>query len=215
MGGRLVLVRHGESLATVNQTIGGSRSCKGLSEFGRLQTEALAARWTQRPEFTADVLMASNFRRAIETAEILAPSLGSLPVEQDAGFGELDPGAEVDGMTYAEFNLKFSKGPDDWDRGGPYQRYFPGGETVAEMNLRIGAAAHDLLDRIGDGTAVVVCHGGVIDGLLRQALETSPMGDFQLWTANVSITEVIRQEIGNWRIVRYNDSAHLYDVLKR
>ena len=37
---RLVLVRHGESVATVDRFIGGVRTCTGLSDLGRQQTGA-------------------------------------------------------------------------------------------------------------------------------------------------------------------------------
>ena len=84
---RLVLVRHGESVATVERRIGGVRTCGGLSPLGRKQAEALAARLARTGEISADVLVASTMRRAVETAEIIAPALGDLPIEQIAERG--------------------------------------------------------------------------------------------------------------------------------
>ena len=39
---RLVLIRHGESVSSVQRTMGGPRTCGGLSPLGRKQAEALA-----------------------------------------------------------------------------------------------------------------------------------------------------------------------------
>ena len=41
---RLILIRHGESRTTVDRVIGGPRTCSGLSDLGRRQTERLRDR---------------------------------------------------------------------------------------------------------------------------------------------------------------------------
>lgn len=58
-------------------------------------------------------------------------------------------------------------------------------------------------------TVVVCCHGGVVNAILRHALRTPPTGGFDLYTANTSITELILVRPGRWRLLRYNDAAHL------
>ena len=77
---RLVLVRHGESNATVSRSVGGPRTCTGLSPLGRIQAERLRDRWLRHPEVNVDVLMSSAFPRARETAQVIAPALGSMSV---------------------------------------------------------------------------------------------------------------------------------------
>src|SRR3954470_21543734 len=83
---RLIFVRHGESNTTVARRIGGYRTCTGLSPLGRLQSERLRQRWAEAPDFTADALISSQFPRARETAEIISPALGGLPIEVVDGF---------------------------------------------------------------------------------------------------------------------------------
>ena len=74
-GTRIVMVRHGESLAQARRIVGGHQGCEGLSTTGRLQVEALRDRWKARDELGGDVVLyASVMPRAIETAEILAIS---------------------------------------------------------------------------------------------------------------------------------------------
>ena len=76
---RLVLVRHGESQASVARSIGGPRTCSGLSDLGRQQCERLAVRLAETGELADVVLYASHYPRAIETAELIAPGVRRTP----------------------------------------------------------------------------------------------------------------------------------------
>jgi len=206
---RLVLVRHGESIVTVNGVIGGPRTCTGLSPLGRQQSERLRDRWDAQNEFTADVVIASQYPRAIETAEIIAPSLGGLSVTRDDGFGEHDPGPECDGLTYKEFMERSDIGIEAWETGDPFATTFPGGETVAAFHYRVGSAVRRTLDTYEGQTVVIACHGGVVDAVVRLALKTPSMGMFQIHTRNTSITDLELIKPNLWRLNRYNDTAHL------
>jgi probable phosphoglycerate mutase len=202
---RLVLIRHGESNATVERRIGGPRTCSGLSPLGRRQTEALAARLAATREVPADRLVASGYPRARETAELLAPVLG-LPVEVDEGFGEHEPGPECDGLSFDEFVSRY--GTPDWDTN-PYDTTFPGGETIADFQHRVGRALFRVVKDNEDATVVIVCHGGVIDRVLRLLVHAAPTGQFQLHSLNTGLTEFKSIRPGLWRLIRYNDAAHL------
>lgn len=202
---RLVLVRHGESMATVNRVVGGPRTCGGLSELGRTQAERLARRLAETSEIGVDALYSSAYRRAQETAAALEGAVGH-PVAVEPGIGEHDPGPDCDGMTYDEFVRRY--GAPDWE-SDPYAVTFPGGETVAEFHHRVWRSLRSILDRhIGD-TVMAVCHGGVIDAVIRGALRCSPTGVFEMHTLNTSLTELLWLGPGRWRLVRYNDAAHL------
>ena len=206
---RLVYVRHGESNVTVDRVIGGHRTCTGLSELGRQQAAALRDRWLARPEFTPDLIIASHYPRARETAAFVAQAFGDPPITIEEGFGEHDPGEECDGMSMAAFVERF--GVDSWEMD-PFGVTFPGGETLAAFHYRVGVAVRGLLDRHAGATIVVVCHGGVIDAVLRQALKTIPTGGFLIHTLNTSITELELVKPNTWRLHRYGDSSHLYGL---
>ncbi|HEY4334080.1 MAG TPA: histidine phosphatase family protein [Ilumatobacteraceae bacterium] len=203
---RLIYVRHGESNTTVARRIGGYRTCSGLSDLGRQQAQRLRDRWASAPEFTADALLSSQFPRARETAEILAPALGDLAVEVVDGFGEHDPGEDCDGITFDEFVKRH--GERDWEHD-PYSIGFPGGETLAAFHLRIGVTISATVRRFEGKTVVIACHGGVVDAALRQALHAPSIGAFDIWTLNTSITELDLVRPGRWKLLRYNDAAHL------
>jgi probable phosphoglycerate mutase len=203
---RLVIVRHAESVVTVDRVIGGPRTCSGLSPFGRRQAEALRDRLATTHELVADALYASAYPRAIETAEIIAPALGGLDVKVDEGFGEHDPGPDCDGMTFDAFIA--AHGRPDWE-SDPHAVTFPGGETVAQFHHRVGVALRATLERHAGRTVVVVSHGGVVDAVLRIAVRAPVTGTFEVHTRNTSLTELVLVRSGRWRIERYNDHAHL------
>jgi probable phosphoglycerate mutase len=99
-------------------------------------------------------------------------------------------------------------GMPDWE-SDPHAVTFPGGETLAEMHHRVGRTLQTVMARHAGGTVVVCCHGGVVNVVLRLALRTPITGGFELFTANASMTELLLVRPGRWRLLRYNDTAHL------
>ena len=148
----------------------------------------------------------SKYPRAIETAQLLAPALGGVEVQIDERWGEHDPGPECDGLTFEEF-IELH-GMPDWETD-PHAITFPGGETIAELHHRVGQAVRDTVAEHLGRTVVVCCHGGVVNAVLRMALRAPATGDFELFTTNASLTELLLVRPGRWRLVRYNDAAHL------
>ena len=206
---RVVLVRHGESFATVERYIGGVRTCKGLTDHGQAQAKALGERLKRTGEITADVVVSSSFPRARQTAEIFAPYIGHTDIDIRPGFGEHDPGPVCDGLTFDEFVRRH--GRPDWG-GDPNAVVFPGGETIAQFHSRV-AGAFDATVRAHFGaTIMVACHGGVIDAVLRRTLHAPQTGKFEMHTKNCSLTELVEQRDRHWALKRYNDHAHLHDL---
>jgi len=116
LGTRVVLIRHGESVVTVNRVVGGPLTCTGLSDLGRAQATRLRDRLADSGELVVDgglTLYSSGYPRARETAEIIAPALRAEKVAVDEAFGEQDPGPDCDGLTYEEFIERH--GRPQWD----------------------------------------------------------------------------------------------------
>jgi probable phosphoglycerate mutase len=201
---RLFLIRHGESVSTYERRIGGSLSCGGLTELGRRQATALAERLERTGEIDADVLLTSTMRRAHETAQLIAPALDR-PLVLEAGVREHEPGPEVDGMSFDDFEARY--GTPNWDTD-PFVVGFPGGETLADFTHRAARALHHIVHEHADQTIVVVCHAGVINAGLRSFMQVPFVGGFDLYTLNTSITELDNHG-ERWRLLRYNDAAHL------
>ncbi len=211
---RLVLIRHGEARAAVDGVVGGHAGCRGLSELGVRQVRALAGRLATTAELgTVDLLITSVLPRAIETAELIAPALGWSPdaVPQDCEFCELHPG-ECDGMTWEEFEQAYG----DPDMGAnPYVPLSPGGESLADFQLRAGRALTGVVAGHPGQTVVVACHGGIIGASMVTWLGLPAWGRLvERQVDNTSLTEWALPVPGAPgravpRLVRFNDAAHL------
>ena len=202
---RLVLVRHGQSRATVDSVAGGEKGCRGVTDLGHRQAEALAARLAADTELGyVRALVSSTLPRAVETAEHLAPVLG-LPVDQDRDLCEMHPG-EGDGLTWEQWEARYGS----FDLGAePERPLSPGGESWAEFGVRAQAALTSLAE--AGGTVVVVCHGGIIEQSMVLGLgrpPNTPPGQNLATPPNTSLTEWHVSDEG-WRLVRYADAAHL------
>lgn len=208
---RLSLIRHGESEAQRLRVVGGIRGCTGLSADGVVQVQALADRLASTAELGgANALYASVLPRAIQTAELIAPCLGHLPVMTDCGLCELHPG-QGDGLSWADLEATYPV-PDFVTH--PDLPFSPGGESWTTFLARARAALLALVGRHRGEQVVVATHGGVIDGSLLSFLGISGVpgraagGGAALGATNASITEWEHQA-GRWRLLRYNDTAHL------
>jgi 2,3-bisphosphoglycerate-dependent phosphoglycerate mutase len=212
---RLVLIRHGEAQVHVDGILGGERFCNGLSALGRRQAEALRDRLKGSGELEpVAALYASTLPRARETAEIIAPALGQLDVRPVRELREFDPG-DGDGLTWEEFERRFPR-PEVFD---PHRPRTPSGESWVQFGSRVEAAlARIIADHPGE-TAVVACHGGVIEQAFH-LWGISVMRGIAIDIANTGMTELLWADPWpwhqpgdkSWRLVRHNDHAHLANL---
>ena len=203
----VVLVRHGESQVTVDQVVGGHQSCSGLSERGRRQAEALRERLRVSGLVRdASALYASVLTRAIETAQVIAPAVGSgrLEVDERCELCELHVG-EGDGLSWVEFTRIHGSPPWDTDPTVPLS---PGSESWSSFVERAAAGLRAVADRHPGQLVVVACHGGVIEASFA-AWGGLPMAGPALRPENTGLTIWSHREGRPWRLERYNDSAHL------
>jgi probable phosphoglycerate mutase len=204
---RLVLIRHGESRAQAEGFLSGHETCTGLSDLGRTQAAALRDRLLHTNEL-GDVrsVFTSVLPRAIETAEIIGGALGEIRPTQECDWCEIHPG-EAEGLTWEQFRERYAT--ESW-LANPFQRRMPGAETWAEFYVRAGARLRRVADEHPGEKVVVVCHGGII-GASFVALADIGMrhaGRLMAECVNTSLTEW-RCRDGEWRLVKYNDAAHL------
>jgi broad specificity phosphatase PhoE len=127
-----------------------------LDETGRVQARELA-------ETCAGIgfatLWSSPLARARETADIVGERIGLEPRE-DPRWAETDAGDWTDRL----FADVIAEDPDGFARFAAIDPgfAFPGGESFAEHEARVAAAAADLRARPADHPALVVCHGVTI-----------------------------------------------------
>ncbi len=138
--GRIILVRHGETIANQRRVVAESGDTP-LSDAGRRQSEQLAQRLVR--EFSPSILITSDFLRARQTGEIIGRALRLTP-ETISGIHERDLG-QLKGLPYEQF-------VDAADSA----------ETLESVRQRAIAAIEALRERYPAQEVVVVCHGVVI-----------------------------------------------------
>jgi len=207
----LYLIRHGQHIGAVKNIIGDTE----LSLLGIKQAERLRDRLAATGEIKADVLISSTFKRAKQTAEIIAPALG-LPIIFDDEVQEWRDG-EAEGMTMEEYRETF--GEVDVEEH-PFQPVAPGGESWGQFFLRVGTALDRITHQYEGKTIVIVCHGGVVDSsfLYFFGIGALQMPRISFDTRNTSITHwhqhtnEIFSPHPRWHLEKYNDYMHLRDM---
>ena len=205
---RLVVIRHGESMAQVNGIISGHNTCVGLSDLGRAQAGALRDRLVTTGELASpNLVYTSNLHRAVETADIIWPGFGASRRINECEWCEIRAG-EAEGLTYAEFREQHTPTAKSDD---PYRGRTPeGGESWEQFYERAGARLRRVADDHPGERIVVVAHGGIVAATFVALgnLPSRMATDIAYETVNTSMTEW-RWTGSEWRLVRFNDAAHL------
>ncbi len=151
------LARHGRTAYNLEGRFQGQLPVP-LDDTGRAQAAELAER-AAAYDFAA--LWSSPLLRARETADIVAGRIGLAPRE-DARLMETDAGDWTD-RSFAEVGAEAPELFAAFVAGDP-SFAFPGGESFAQHEVRVGAALEDV--ERAELPALVVCHGMVIRAAL-------------------------------------------------
>ncbi len=194
----ITFLRHGESTGNAAGFIQG-RGSSPLSERGQMQAAAVGERIRKQ---AFDLIVSSDMERAVETAEAL-----DRPFTTDATWREMDVGG-WDGLTNDEISEQFAeelaalRDGQDVPLGGTGERY-------SELVDRVAVARDAVFGRLEDGqSALVVCHGGVIEAVLGLTLGIPDPHPLVARVTNTSLTTVVANDDWN-QLVRFNDAAHL------
>ncbi len=203
---RLLLVRHGESVAAVTGVVGGARGCTGLTERGFAQARALRDRLVGEG-FRPDVICASTLPRAHQTAETIAEGFG-FDVERHDDLCEFRPG-EIDGTRWEDY--------EGFDViAEPDRVISPGGESLNLFHGRVRSMLDQLADAFDGKNVLAATHGGFI---ATSVINTFGIGTERPVWIDVDYTSITewRRNDDRWTLVRVNDVAHLMgsDLLER
>ncbi|BCW57605.1 broad specificity phosphatase PhoE [Paenarthrobacter nicotinovorans] len=222
----LLLIRHGESEGNVAATearLAGAEVIQvpardpdvNLSATGQEQAKALGTALARMAEeFRPDAVVSSPYARARQTAEIAVEAAGwPVKVLIDERLRDRELGI-LDRLTRLGVEARY---PDEAERrlwlGKLYYRP-PGGESWADVALRLRSVL-DELNTLGNGHRVMlVCHDAVIL-LVRYVLEgmsEDEILDLAATTSvlNASITRYVRPTgAGPWQLESFNVADHL------
>jgi len=217
----LWLVRHGESignLAATRAEIDGldvipldmRDADVPLSATGREQAAALGA-WLSDHRAGIGVYWASPYARARET---LAIALGDGAAGRTVFVDERLRDRELGILDLLTRHGVARLHPDEFARRRHLGKFYhrpPGGESWADVALRLRSFLRDALEA-SSGGAMLVVHDAVVMLLLYILL---PLREDELLqfaddhtVLNASITHVVRGEAG-WQLAAFSDVAHL------
>jgi broad specificity phosphatase PhoE len=150
---KLILVRHGESSGNRDRIYALSPHDLPLTELGYRQAQQAAQRIAER--FQPRLVVTSIYRRASETARIIAEFLGQ-PREFEPNLHEREFGA-YRGRPYDSFLAE-----PDYDPERPWAWKPLGGESYEDVRARVGPILDRLAAAHSDKDIVVVSHGAVM-----------------------------------------------------
>jgi probable phosphoglycerate mutase len=213
---RLHLVRHGESLANEADRAGRPRPADwdALSERGWEQARGLGRRLEGEG---IELIVASNMRRAQETAQGINETLG-LEIETDPDLHELK-----------QSDAFYSSGPDfgdtaslNWMPRSPRDYATDGAESFEQMCARVLRVRERMEARAEDHSILLVTHYGWMHFLLGLTLFREDFGPehlMGLWLAGhantgISVFDHRRRimdgmDFSGWGLTTWNDQAHL------
>jgi broad specificity phosphatase PhoE/ribonuclease HI len=200
---KLVLLRHGQTELSVDRRYSG-RGNPGLTDLGRRQAGAAAARLADRPAPAA--IISSPLARSWDTAQAVASATGAELTGHD-GLIETDFG-DWEGLTFTEAARRDPELHRAWlsDPTVPA----PGGESFHQVHQRVRRTRDDLITKYGGATILIVSHVTPIKSILRMALDAGPSLLYRLHLDLASLSVAEFYPDGNASVRLVNDTAHLH-----
>jgi len=193
---RLILLRHGQSTSNVLGVATSALDGYPLTDLGRHQATAAGEALV---ESDASQVYSSPVLRARQTAAIVAKR-SQLPVTVVDGLEEVHVGV-YEGRAGDEIVTQGVANWREWLALGNPDHGFEGGETAGTAANRVSAALIGLVQRHGEGTAVVVSHGAALAiGLMRLCDNLSGAFLYEHLLDNCARVEVLVEPVG-WRCV--------------
>jgi probable phosphoglycerate mutase len=203
---RLILIRHGEAYASLQQIIADVDKCPGLTEHGYRQAKQLAARLRATGEFSnCTTFVSSPVPRARQTAENLLDALPVNRFDVDYDLRDVIPG-EAEGLTQEEHAAKYGRFSMVAE---PERPFSPGGESWLMFKQRVQQTMQRFATRYAGQTVVAVAHSGFIVGSILELFAIPrPGGSGWLHPSYTGLTEWQFSD-NRWCLARYNDTSHL------
>lgn len=182
-----LLVRHGESYSNTDRVFSNTGWKHGLTVRGLRQAEEASK---ALPGFFGQFtrIYSSPLRRAYETAEVMASDNG---VEHRvlAELAEISVG-QLEGRSDPDSWLIHNAVWNRWFRLGDTEARLPEGESLKQAVERFVCALSRLEEEEAGSKLVIVSHGGVMLGLLQDAVYDVP--DFISRRGFISNCDMIR-----------------------
>ncbi|MFZ4583907.1 MAG: histidine phosphatase family protein [Acidimicrobiia bacterium] len=199
----VLLVRHAVTEQT-GKVLYGRAPGIDLSETGRAQADALATRLAGLP---IAAIYASPIERAQQTAQPLSVALGMI-VRTHEGLVEVDTG-EFTGKTFEELGAL-----DDWKRivRQSSRAQLPGGESLAQMQVRAVDAVEQIVRLHSGETVVAVSHRDPILAVIAH-YSGAHLDHYERIAAAPASVSVLQFGSHGALVLKCNDTGSLADLV--
>jgi probable phosphoglycerate mutase len=205
MSKELYFIRHGETDYNASGMVQGRGINSDLNAVGRAQGAAFYEKYKNVP---FDKIYTSSLKRTHQTVKGFIDA--GLPWEQLSGLDELAWG-ELEGQPATEESISaFRVLVEQWT-SGDYDAKVPGGESPAEVALRMKEAMDIITSHTEEHTVLICMHGRALR-LLLCILTNKPlaqMGDFP--HQNTTLYRLSYQD-GIFTILDFNNTDHLKSI---
>ncbi len=200
---KFLIIRHGQSTANLEERYAGWYDAP-LTELGRKQA-AITTDYILK-NYHVDAVYSSDLIRAVETVKEIA-SRANVPLVKEKALREID-GGEWERKQVEEIAREYPEQAYLWKTDIGKARP-TGGESFAELQVRIDSAFRKIAAENDGKTVVVASHGGAIR-TMQCLFENVPIEDMRKvpWTPNASVSEV-NYENGKYTPVRLGYTGHL------
>jgi 2,3-bisphosphoglycerate-dependent phosphoglycerate mutase len=171
---QILLIRHGQSEADILNVHEG-RADFPLTELGRRQVKSMAERVSTN--YPPELIWSSTLQRASETAKILSETV-NCPIKFDDKLMEYNNGV-LAGLSFEE-GKKYSILKSMHER-------IEGGESAIEFRMRVEGIFSEILQTSLCSRIAIVCHGGVINNILRAFFRLPVTKDYAFMSGDTAI----------------------------
>jgi len=200
---RLILVRHGESIANKKGIFQGQTYDTGLTARGQKQALFLARLLIK---IGATKIIASHLKRARETAEIIARQL-SLSVTIDDSIIEISHG-RWESHTNEWVKSNYGDLLKLWRRE-PTRVQMPDGENLKQICKRVKSFLENVVKEYEGKTVIVVGHDLIMKVMIAIIIGLSLDNIWKFRVDNGSLTILELDQTARGRIIVLNQISHL------
>jgi broad specificity phosphatase PhoE len=199
---RLLLIRHGESHHSNDKVVAEVLGCRGLTELGVSQAQAMGV-WLRGQNIKPAALLSSPSPRARQTADAIAVAMRLSDVEVNEGLLEVRVG-EADGMSRELYHA--AQGTYDMI-AEPDRPFARGGESWNQFLPRVRDTLERLATRFEGKTVIGVTHAGFIVASVLTLFDIPRPGTrARLEPRHASLIEWERTRQG-WTLGSFNQRA--------
>lgn len=212
VGGKLILVRHGETEGNVARLLDTRVPGLPLTERGAAQAKMFGSSLSAAPA----VLLSSVALRARQTASFIEEVTG-VPATALENVHEVQAG-ELEGLADEHAHRTFQQIYGAWHEGD-LGITVPGGESGAEVLSRFLPVIEDLRDRYLDplthtGDVLLVNHGAAMRLVARTLAGIAPPFATTNRLDNTETIELVPRADGSWECLRWGRFVPPFDYAK-